>query len=378
MNIRVCFVGDDVRPPWNHASSILTKRLIECLSPSVDCTLATVSPEATGNQGPSGIERMLVTGTSGSQSLDALRLSLLVRGEPADIFHLVGTNALVFSPVSKFLRTRGRIVRHIFTPYDSKDRAVRPVRWVANKLFIDRYAFTTPRMGRWAGELSETKRFLLRPPINCDLYRPFEGAKKTLGPMNAHKHTVLYMGPLMPSRFPHLIVLRALKGLTTKGVDVGLVVLTSATRTTAEQCEKVLEFSRDLAVEENFVLKRVDLSEQERILWYNSADVVVFPYAGPEPEKLADPPFGILESMACGCLVLATDVLSVSEIVEEGVTGFLLSNLTPNEVESGLLRALETSERRRIQTNARNRIMEKFDYSRVREDALEAYLSIID
>ena len=100
MTFRVCFVGDDAHPPWNHASSILTKRLIECLSPKAECSLATASSKVNWNHEPAGLKQLLLARTSGSQSIDAVRLSVAARGSGggADVFHLVGTNALLFAP----------------------------------------------------------------------------------------------------------------------------------------------------------------------------------------------------------------------------------------------------------------------------------------
>ena len=379
MTVKVCFVGDDVRPPWNHASSILTKRLIECLSPVAECSLATASSGVGWNHEPAGLKRVMFAGMSSSQSISAVRLSVAARGAGGggDVLHLVGTNALLFSPASKLLGAKGRIVRHIFTPYDAKDRTVGPFRRLANRFFIDSYAFTTPRIGRWNDELSpRTKRFLVRPPINCDFYRPQAGSAE-FELRNPNFKTILYMGPLMPTRFPQEAVLRAVKRLVESGIKLRLVILTSASRTTTEACERVLQLSRDLSIAKNFLLKRVDLTEQERIGWYNSADVVIFPYVGPDPEKLADPPFGILEAMACGRIVLSSDVLSVPEVVEEGVTGFLLQNTTVDEIERGILRSLQTTGARTIERNARERIVERFDYPRVATDTLKAYNELL-
>src|SRR3989454_7780746 len=154
MTFRVCFVGDDAHPPWNHASSILIKRLIECLSAKAECSLATASSKVDWNHEPAGLKQLLLARTSGSQSIDAVRLSVATRssGGRVDGFHLVRTNALVFSPTLKLLCTKGRIVRNKFTPYDAKDRKVGPFRRVANRVFIDSYAFTTPRIGQWKDE----------------------------------------------------------------------------------------------------------------------------------------------------------------------------------------------------------------------------------
>jgi glycosyltransferase involved in cell wall biosynthesis len=270
-------------------------------------------------------------------------------------------------------------VRHIFTPYDARDRTVGPFRRVANRFFIDSYAFTTPRIGHWKDELSpRTKRFLVRPPIDCGFYRPLDSSRLDQELGDASLRTVLYMGPLMSTRFPHEVVLRAVKRLVEKGVKLRLVVLTSASRTTVEACEKVLALGRDLSISKYMVLKRIDLTEQERINWYNAADVVIFPYVGPDPEKLADPPFGILEAMACGRIVLASDVLSVSEVVHEGSTGFILPNTTIDEVEQGILRSLQTTEAGRIRRYAREKIVENFDYPKVAMETLKAYNNLLN
>src|SRR5437879_12850406 len=98
MTFRVCFVGDDAHPPWNHASSILTKRLIECLSPKAECSLATASSKVNWNQGPAGLKQLLLARTSGSQSIDAVSLSVDARGSRGVVVvvHLLGVNVLLF------------------------------------------------------------------------------------------------------------------------------------------------------------------------------------------------------------------------------------------------------------------------------------------
>src|SRR2546430_3665299 len=107
MTFRVCFVGDDAHPPWNHASSILTKRLIECLSAKAECSLATASSKANWNHEPAGLKQLLLARASGSQSIDAVRLSVAARnsGGGFDGFDLFGANALLFLPTRKLLGT---------------------------------------------------------------------------------------------------------------------------------------------------------------------------------------------------------------------------------------------------------------------------------
>lgn len=373
--MEVCFVGDDAHPPWNHASSALTKRMIECLSPEVTCTLVTTSKEDVRHfkTGWSTV----TTKPSGRRALDAAKLGLLATQCSADIIHVVGTNALVFSPVCKLLGTSGAIVRHIFTPYDRKDGMVRPLRWLVNKLFVGAYAFTTPWIGRWDRDLgSGMRKLLVRPPIDCKLYLPYDVENDHSANGGSHEYSLLYMGPLWPSRFPAENVLGALRLLLGKGFDIGLNVLTSA-RSSVSLCENVLALAKRLSVDRNITLERKDLSEIDRVRAYNAADAIIFPYVGPEPEQLADPPFGILESMACGRVVISTRVLSVPEVVSDGNTGFLIESASSNDICSGVVHALTAPDRKEVGIGAREKIVGQFSYPAVRRSLLEAYESLL-
>jgi glycosyltransferase involved in cell wall biosynthesis len=309
--------------------------------------------------------------------LDAAKLGILADRCEADIIHVIGTNALVFSPVCKLLGAGGAIVRQIFTPHERKDGMVRPLRWFVNNLFVGAYAFTTPWIGGWDKDLgSGMRKILVRPPIDCELYRPTNTADNTVANGGSHEYSLLYMGPLWPSRFPAQNVLRALRLLVGKGFDIGLNILTSA-RSSVGLCENVLALAKRLGVDGNMTLERKNLSEIERVRAYNEVDAVIFPYVGPEPEQLADPPFGILESMACGRVVLSTRVLSVPEVVSDGSTGFLIESASLNDLYGGILRVLSSHDREDVGIRARDWIIRRFSYPTVRNDLFEAYESLL-
>jgi len=341
----------------------------------VNCTLFTVtSSEEAGHLKTSW--STIATRPSGTRVVDAAKLGILTKRSSADIIHVVGTNAIVFSPVCKLLGAQGEIVRQIFTPYDTKDRIVRPVRWLINRLFVGAYAFTTPWIGRWSRNLgSGMPRFLIRPPIDCELYRPTSRQDDSHG-NGSHEYSLLYMGPLWPSRFPARNVLGALRQLLATGFDAELRILTSA-RSSVTLCEEVATLSKHLDLEKNLILQRKDLSEVERVKAYNAADVTIFPYVGPEPEQLADPPFGILESMACGRIVVSTCVLSVPEIVKDESTGFLTRSASQDDVYNGVVRALTHPDRSAVSFRAREMMVEKFSYPVVRHHLLETYESVL-
>ncbi len=312
--------------------------MMECLSSRVNCTLVTTLSEEEPRLKTSW--NTIATRPSGRRALDAVKLGMLADRCSADIIHVVGTNALIFSPVCKLLGAHG---------------------WI----------------GGWDRDLGPgVRKFLFRPPIDCELYRPLNVVDNHSANGGSHEYSLLYMGPLWPSRFPAENVLGALRRLLVKGFDIGLNVLTSA-RSSVGLCENVLTLAKRLGVDGNITLERRGLSEIERVRAYNAADAIIFPYVGPEPEQLADPPFGILESMACGRIVLSTRVLSVPEVVSDGSTGFLIENASLNDLYSGIIRALSSPDRERLGIRARDRIVRQFSYPTVRDDLLEAYKSLL-
>src|SRR5207245_9083344 len=107
------------------------------------------------------------------------------------------------------------------------------------------------------------RKFLLRPHSECELYRSSNAHRNDASPSSSHEYTVLYLGPLWPSRFPAQSVLGAVRLLLKKGFDVGLKVLTS-TRSSASLGEEVLALAKRLGVDGNVVLARKDLPESER------------------------------------------------------------------------------------------------------------------
>ena len=354
----------------------MTRRLIECLSSAIDVALATTSSGDRTDFLAKEYETFLAKHT-GIRALDAVKLAIAAERSSADIFHLVGTNALLFSPICKFSGAKGRIVRHVFTPYDRTDEMIAPVRRIMNRGFIDAYAFTSPWIGRWAGDVaSSARKFVLRPPIDCDLYRPLSGGGSPVLESNGHVYSLLYMGPLWRSRFPSVNVLSALKSLIAEGFDAHLTIIASASRTTLSQIEEILSLVRSMSLERQVALMRRDLTEQERVQAYNDADLVVFPYVGPEPEQLADPPFGILESMACGGRVLATDVLSIPEVITNGENGFLITSTSIDNLRRGIRAALESEEKEELAARARQQVLREFGYPAIRQDAINLYRNL--
>ena len=104
-----------------------------------------------------------------------------------------------------------------------------------------------------------------------------------------------------------------------------------------------------------------EINEHEKSEFLGQALALLFPIDWPEPFGLA-----MIEAMACGTPVLAFRRGSVSEVVDEGITGAIVETL-----DEGIkkLPAVVSLDRRAV----RRRFEERFSVARMAEDYVNAY-----
>ena len=124
---------------------------------------------------------------------------------------------------------------------------------------------------------------------------------------------------------------------------------------------------------------RTDVSDAELVEAYQGALCVVLPSVyrsmyGDEtrvPELLGQT---LLEAMACGTPVICTDVASMPEIVEDGVTGFVVPPGNPEKLREKLLWLRQHPEESAVMGAAgRQRALDKFTWPLVVERCLHIY-----
>ncbi|MFW6311560.1 MAG: glycosyltransferase [Nanoarchaeota archaeon] len=81
----------------------------------------------------------------------------------------------------------------------------------------------------------------------------------------------------------------------------------------------------------------------------------------------------ITEAMACGTLVLCTDVGGISDVVKDGNNGFLLSSTSVESIRKGLERVLNIDDLDDISKRAIDTINTKFSYS----NAVDGYEELL-
>lgn len=90
-------------------------------------------------------------------------------------------------------------------------------------------------------------------------------------------------------------------------------------------------------------------------------------------------PYVLLEAMACGTPVVATRTGGIPELIEDGVSGFLVPPENPRHLADTLLELLENLPlREKLGRESRKRMEEQFSVQRVVPRMLAAYNSVLD
>jgi len=109
-----------------------------------------------------------------------------------------------------------------------------------------------------------------------------------------------------------------------------------------------------------------EINDKEKPAFLSGAKALLMPIDWPEPFGLV-----MIEAMACGTPVIAYNHGSVPEIIEDGVTGFIVGN----EAEAiAALRQIHTLDRRKI----RARFEARFSARRMAENYVDIYESLTE
>ena len=133
---------------------------------------------------------------------------------------------------------------------------------------------------------------------------------------------------------------------------------------------KLKELVKELNIEENVNFLGY-VSEIEKYSYYKSADVCVFP-------SIYEP-FGIvlLEAMACGKPVVASNVGGIPFVVEEGKTGLLFESGNVEDLADKIMTILKNEELREKMGEAGRERAKEVTWDKIAERTVEVYKEIL-
>jgi len=115
------------------------------------------------------------------------------------------------------------------------------------------------------------------------------------------------------------------------------------------------------------------INRDELPLFYKNALLCVF------PSRWENFPYTCLEAMACGAAVIGSKSGGMAEMIEEDISGLLVSPDKPDELQEKICLLLNSEEvRKTIGKNAVKRVKENFDIEVVVRETIKVYQEVID
>lgn len=213
---------------------------------------------------------------------------------------------------------------------------------------------------RYAPDLDEEKIRYVHNAVDINRFRPNH---------KIEKKALLYVGRVNEKKGVKDLIY-ALSRLAQKFPKIKLLIIgADPTGGAYVQRLKVLAFQLGIRENVDFV---GPVPNKDMPQYYNMAKVFLFASRGGEGI-----PRSILEAMACGVPVVATDVAGIPEAVKEDLTGFLVPPYSPTALAEKVEKILEDpSLRNRLSKSARKKIKEGFSWEKVIPSLIEVFQEV--
>lgn len=349
--LRVCHVSPTYFAPESFigGGERFVEELARAMADRAEVKLVSFGPRALRERPRPGLERVILKSWTG-RPMEPFAPGLFREVAGADIVHC--HQYFVLSTFLACLAGRLRGSRVFvsdlggggWTPGYQIDQS----RWIAAHLPISEYA---------ARGLHGRNRS----------YRVIHGGvdpgRLAMRPEPDHDGSAVFLGRILPHKGIHFLI----EGLP---ADLPLDVIGSV------RDPAYLERLRSLAADKP-VRFHLDLADAEVVPFLQRALALVHPTPVDERGSAgANELFGLalVEAMACGCPVVASDAASLPEIVEPEVNGLLVPPNRPEAIREALDRLRRDRDLwRRLSQGARRTVEERFTWERVAERCLEAY-----
>jgi len=205
--------------------------------------------------------------------------------------------------------------------------------------------------------------------VDLILFRPLDKGQSRLAlNLESNPFVVLFVGRFAKLKRIDRIIHSLVR---VKHLDGIRLVIVGGDGNGAPEEARLRRLSRQLGLDDRVTF--VGRVEQDILpVYYSAADILVLPS---EYES-----FGLvgLEALACGLPVVATPVGAYSNILQQDLTGHILTDGSPESIARGIERFLSNGERSRMSTSAIRSSVEAYSWSHIATAILKEYDAAID
>lgn len=199
--------------------------------------------------------------------------------------------------------------------------------------------------------------------VDLELFRPLNKTKcKNVLHIDENELNILYVGKLEEYKGISYLI-RAIGEISNKNKNIRLTIVGKGKKRIFQ------ELCRKLGVKAIFL---EDIPEKELPIIYSSADVFVLPTVTTEGFGIV-----ILEAMACGVPVVATNVGGIPEIVEDGENGLLVPPKSSTALSNAIIYLLENDEVRNKMKRRGLKKVREYSWDIATKKTKEVYEDII-
>jgi glycosyltransferase involved in cell wall biosynthesis len=179
-----------------------------------------------------------------------------------------------------------------------------------------------------------------------------EAFKPSLSKRQRYELEILYSGSLYPLKGVDYLI-RGMADVVKSGLKARLRIVGDG-----QQKEELIKLTTKLAISRNVVFEGF-VPHSMMPQYYRRCDVFCFPSLGE--------PFGkaMIEAMACGKPVIATNVGGSTEIIRDGVDGILVPPASPKAMASAIQQMKNEDERRKMGQEARAVAVKSFSWDTI-------------
>lgn len=368
-----CFLlGKNIEPPWNEGRKVLTRNYIQVLSGIYGESfrgLVTGKKKGIGNKGCPNTSFYI---QSGDAYLDTIRLvDLLPNGVEGSncLVHLANINYILATPYLRILKEINPIIHlyQIETDYVSQWKL--KLNQAAIKLysrFAKKICVSSPRMGKKLKGIGIESQYL-PPAIDTERFRSKNSSNFLRKKFKIQKSQVniLYLGNILPSRFPYEIVFGAMReAVYNRNINANMIIFAPELEYNYRYKRKLLKRSNSLGLDARISFYLKDLSQREKREAYDWADVFLYPAIN---SQATDPPLTVLEAMSCQNIVIASPIQSIPDIIDDCENGLLVNPLSNEFIPEFVSVCEDISAYNKMRENARETILDDFSFNNAKE-----------